>query len=206
MNKKHAPKIGIIILAAGASTRLGQPKQLLPIGGQPLLQRIINTAIEFNTDEVTLVLGAYSELILEKISTDLVQVVHNKKWKNGMGSSLSIGVKTALQKNPQLAALIFLLSDQPFVDTSLLHQLSETFQSTNKAIVATMYNDAPSVPALFSATFFDELLQLNNHQGARQLIRKAGEQLQTIPFPKGQFDIDTMEDFQSIKQAFESEE
>src|ERR1035437_6793844 len=109
---------GIIILAAGSSGRLGSPKQNLIYKGQTLLQGAIETAVASACEPVIIVLGANENVIRQSIEGSNATIVYNADWQEGMASSIRVGI-TALKKiNPESDAVILMLCDQPFVDTS----------------------------------------------------------------------------------------
>ncbi len=188
--------IGLLLLAAGASTRLGQPKQLLQFQGQSLLERSIHTAMAASVDERLLVLGANANQIQDGMSSLEMDKVVNQNWEEGMASSIRLGLNHLVQKRPSLDAVIIMLCDQPFVTPALLNQFIAVYQETASPIVAAAYNDLLGVPALFAHGTFYKLLALQGDKGARAIIPDYQELIQSIPFPKGDIDIDTPEDYQ----------
>lgn len=192
-------KIGIIILAAGASVRLGRPKQLLRFEGKTLLERIAENALAPDLKTVV-VLGANSEKIGKSVENLPVEIVFNKDWQSGMSSSIVVGLKHLLEIQTDLQAVIILLCDQPFVDKNTIYKLIETQKETKKSIVASEYAETIGVPALFTREVFDELLKLDKKNGAKSIIRKyAGNDLARISVPEAAFDIDTQADFERLK-------
>jgi len=117
--------IGVLILAAGSSSRLGRPKQLLEIDGSTLLQKAITSALEVSKS-VNVVLGGNEKLIRPTISDFPIKMVLNKKWEEGMGSSIRVGMEFLSEK--KLDAVLIMLSDQPFVDSVFLNQLIDFFK------------------------------------------------------------------------------
>jgi molybdenum cofactor cytidylyltransferase len=163
---------GLIILAAGSSSRLGSPKQLLPYQGTTLLQHSLQVATDAQVSSVVLVTGAYAEQIVNETDCKNVTVVVNKDWREGMATSIRCGLKAMIEIAPQIDHVILMLCDQPFVTSSLLNELVQTQQKTGKPIVASGYNGIAGAPALFHTSKFDELLQLKNDMGARGMIKK----------------------------------
>jgi len=187
---------GIIILAAGSSSRLGSPKQNLVYNGRTLLQRAIETAVASACEPVIVVLGANKNLIRQSIEGSKATIVYNTDWEEGMASSIRAGI-TALKKiNPESDAVILMLCDQPFADTSLLNQLVQ--KRSAKGIVACAYNKTIGPPVLFDAVYFDELLLLKGQEGAKKLFKKYQNDVVTVSFPLGSVDIDTSEDFERL--------
>jgi|SRR6185437_1917464 len=186
---------GIIILAAGSSSRLGRPKQTLVYKGKTLLQRAIEAAAASVCKPLIVVLGANHDLISPAITGEAAIIVQNADWDEGMASSIRAGI-LQLKDTPDIDSAILMLCDQPFVDATLLDQLVK--KKSAKGIVASAYDNTIGPPVLFDAAYFDELLLLKGQQGAKKLLMKYADDVVTVPFPKGSVDIDTMEDFEKI--------
>lgn len=189
---------GTIILAAGASTRLGRPKQLLLYNNKSLLQHAIDAAVTVSKQDTIVVLGANAELIQPQVKPAEAGVVINENWEEGMGSSIRTGLSALLQLNEKLDDVIIMLADQPFVNGDLLKNLQEKKRNTGKEIVACFYKEQPGVPALFGSKFFTELLSLQSAEGAKKLFFAFPESVATVPFPFGSIDIDTMQDYNNL--------
>ena len=189
---------GIIILAAGASTRLGEPKQKLLYKGKSLLQHTIQTAIDSNCKPVVVVTGYDHRLIEKDIDTREINFVHNAAWESGMASSINKGLVKMLQLQPTMDSIIFLLCDQPFVDVPLINSLIDQHNTTPKKIIACAYNDTLGAPVLFDREYFNELLSLTGQEGAKKLILKHAEDVASVPFPAGAIDIDTPADYAAL--------
>lgn len=193
--------VGIIILAAGASTRMGQPKQLLEFRGETLIRRVVKTALATECRPIVVVLGAFAneiQLEIKKLGNVEIVVVENKDWQQGMSTSVKMGLETLLAANPTLEAALFLLTDQPLLTTEYLLQLLPTVNCQLPTIVASFYNNRLGVPALFPKKYFNELLQLTGDQGARKLLELYKEEVHALSFPEGAFDVDTPEDYQNL--------
>jgi molybdenum cofactor cytidylyltransferase len=186
---------GLVILAAGASTRMGRPKQLLEYRGRTLIHQAIGTAVDSVCQPIIVVLGAYTDRIKPKIESAPVTLVINPDWFNGMSTSLRVGVETLMAISPNRDALVLMLCDQPYVSTSLINQLVETSYTTKHPIVASQYAGVVGVPALFTRTLFPFLTTLQGDTGARQVIQQFLPRLVAVPFPEGAFDIDTPTDY-----------
>lgn len=184
--------IGTIILAAGNSSRLGQPKQLLEKSGQPLVRHMAQLAHDLNAGPVVVVVGANAEPIREALHDIQVRILPNPDWETGMAGSLKIGVELLEKTFPD--AILVLLTDQPYVSRALLEQLIETATSSHKAIIASEYNNVQGVPVLFRPEFFDALKALTGDTGARKLIQQHPDEVATVPFEQGVIDLDTPED------------
>ncbi len=189
--------IGIIILAAGSSSRLGKPKQNLVFQGATLLQRTIKAALDSDCQHIAVVLGANADLIEPTIADQPVQILLNINWEGGMSSSINHGLAALLKTHPQMQAVILMLCDQPFADASIINQLIQGL--INSKIVACSYNGTIGVPALFSKNHFEELLALKGNEGAKKVLLKYPTEVHTIPFPLGMIDIDTIGDYERLE-------
>lgn len=193
--------IGIVVLAAGASVRMGKAKQLLEFQEKTLLRRSAETALQIS-DKVVVTLGARSETLRAEIEDLPVAIAENKDWKQGMGGSLKIGLQKLLENDANLRGVITTVCDQPFVDAELLGKLAARYDATNCLIAACEYANTLGVPALFSAELFSELLALAPGHGAKHLIEKHLNRVVAVPFPEGAFDIDTPADYENLIENF----
>ncbi|MDX2284704.1 MAG: nucleotidyltransferase family protein [Bacteroidia bacterium] len=191
---KPGPCIGAVMLAAGASRRLGQPKQLLPFRGRPLLQHAMEQAEGLPLAARVLVLGAHAADIQARIEPGPWAVAVNPGWEAGMGSSLRCGLAECLRRQPELEHLLLLLSDQPFVDQGFLNELIHQHLHKQHPITASEYAGVSGVPVIFSRAYFPELMALGGDQGARRLLSLHADAVRSLPFEGGSFDIDTPED------------
>jgi molybdenum cofactor cytidylyltransferase len=194
-NEEIQANTGIVILAAGASTRMGQPKQLLRIGTESLLQRAIRIALSTPFRPVVVVLGANQEKIEPELAGLEVQLVYNPHWSTGMGSSIATGVNHLqhLAKNSQ--AVLILVGDQPLLNSAHLLALQERKKQGNSPMVVSRYAATSGVPALFDQSLFGELIELHGAQGAKPLIQKYLDQASVVDFEEGVLDIDTPEEW-----------
>lgn len=191
-------KVGIVILAAGGSSRLGQPKQLLEFRGKTLLQHVIDEALATKAASVVVVIGANHELIAEKTILDGTAVTVNEHWQSGMASSIHAGIG-ALVNDWRIESALLTLCDQPYLDRKLIKSLVRKQQESGKPIVASAYGGIVGVPAVFSREMFPALLSLQGHEGARKLITSNLKNLETLAFPNGIIDIDTPADYHYLQ-------
>lgn len=193
--------IGIVILAAGASTRMREPKQELLYKGETLLQHAINAALATDCHSVVVVLGANTKLHMPEQTGRTVSTVHNPDWQEGLSSSIRYGLSALLASAPQVDGVIFMVCDQPFVEASLLNSLIQRKSASGKGIVACQYKDTFGTPVLFGKAYFDELLFLRGKEGAKKLLFRHSEDVASVPFPLGAIDIDTPEDYALLKRT-----
>jgi molybdenum cofactor cytidylyltransferase len=196
-------QIAAIILAAGASTRMGTPKQLLPWRGRSLLRSITETAIAANCYPIIVVLGAYSMQIQPEVHDLPVQVVDNPAWQIGMGSSISSGIQALLRQDIVIDATILLLCDQPFVSVHTIQQMRSIYETTHQPIVASTYNKTIGVPALFHTKFFPELADLHQSEGAKVVIQRHLSSVAKFDFPQGALDIDSPQEYQFLLKQYD---
>jgi molybdenum cofactor cytidylyltransferase len=195
----NSPAVGLIILAAGASTRMGTPKQLLLYQGRSFIRHIAEVAIASVCQPIAVVLGAHAERIKPEISQLPVQIVENHQWADGMSSSIRVGLEALLAMNQNLEAVAIALCDQPFVSSQTLERIVEAFHFTGKPIIASEYAGTLGVPVLFSRTLFSELMALKSNEGAKQLIKRHIDEVFSIPFLDGAIDIDTPKDYEQLQ-------
>ena len=181
----------IIILAAGCSSRMGSPKQLLQYQGKTLLRRAAETALATHTSSVLAVLGFESDRMKRELDNLPIQVVHNPEWREGIASSIRKGLASLL---PTTDVALIMLCDQPLVTSDLLLRLIAACNE-QAPIAATGYDQTSGVPACYGRSLFPELLELKNDQGAKLVIRQDPARVSVIPFPDANVDIDTIDDY-----------
>lgn len=189
------PQTVIIILAAGSSSRLGSPKQLLKWGDTTLLEHAIDQATKANPKKVVVVLGANHDLIRSKTNRQNVEYLINKKWEAGMGGSISTGFSFVVDIYPDAENILIMLCDQPAVNHHYLAQLMNTHSSSKQSIIATNYNGKPGVPAMFRRNSFNVLASMNNKGGAKKLMNDKVEEVFLVSPGFEIEDIDTEEDY-----------
>ena len=188
----------IIILAAGSSSRMGRPKQLLEINGEQLLLRTVQTALDARVEKIIVVLGA-NEPVHRKIIAHLqVEGITNPEWGKGMGSSLKIGLAHLLETTPQPEAALVMVCDQPLLTSTHLTKLLNEATTNTRGIIASYYANSPGVPVLFKKSFFKSLLSIADHEGAKSILQKNKDDIATIEFPGGETDLDTWSDYENF--------
>lgn len=192
-----------VVLAAGASRRMGSPKQLLEWGSRSLLERALLSARSVLNERVIVVLGAHAESIQAAIDLGPATAIVNPDWQEGMASSIRAGVR-ALPASA--SAVLLLLADQPLINAVHLQKLLQGWQSAPLQIAASQYHRSIGVPALFPAQFFGHLLTLEGDQGAKPLLMQFENSLLKIPLPEAELDIDSREDFDHLTVCYSAEE
>jgi len=191
-------KIGVVILAAGGSSRLGRPKQLVKFKGKPLLQHTIDLVEKLDFNKKILVLGSHEDLILNEVDIKNFEVVQNPEWEKGMAGSIKIGLQE-LARDTELEHILLLLSDQPMLTTEYMQRLSMAHVYQKPMATYSKYGSELGVPAIFSKSAFTFLENLKGDQGAKKLTMNADFVYRTIEFEQGGFDIDTEADVEKLK-------
>jgi molybdenum cofactor cytidylyltransferase len=187
-------RCGVVILAAGASTRMGTPKQLLEIDGQPMLVRAVEAALASSAWPVVVVLGAHADRIRPVLARLPVLVAENATWSEGMASSIREGISTLQQFPRGLSAAILALCDQPAFTAEVIAQLIAVQQTSGRSIVAAQYSGRHGAPALFLREHFPALAHLTGEEGARALLNDDPQRVASIHLPALALDLDTPED------------
>lgn len=188
-----------VIMAAGSSSRLGQPKQLLMVDGEPLLQRAIRVACEAGAGPVFIVLGANRELIENSVDFSVVKIIVNDHWDEGLASSIRAGIEVVRSAADALGVLL-MTCDQPRVTAQHLWRMIDAFSHTGDATVASVYAGTRGIPAIFPRSAFDDLCALHGDKGARGLLANSPWPVTEIPLEGGEVDIDRPEDLERLRR------
>lgn len=191
----------IVILAAGGSTRLGQPKQLIQLGGRPALHIVIANAMAIAGHAVTVVVGAHARDLTYLLSHTSASFVVNRHWEEGMGSSLRCGVNSL---PGTCDAALILLGDQVMVTTDDLKRLVSAWKTAGESVAAATYSRHVGVPAIFPRSCFPELLEVRGDQGARAVIERNQNRLVRVPMANAAVDLDTPEQLAELTERFRS--
>jgi molybdenum cofactor cytidylyltransferase len=193
-----------IVLAAGSSTRMGRPKQLLLVNGRPLLQLVVEQACASRLDEVLVVLGARAEEIRARVDMGRAQVVVNPNHESGMASSLQCGV-AALEG--EVDRVVVILGDQPTVTSHQIDQLLDLHQRSGLPAAALSFDGLLHPPVVLGRVLWPALSSLEGDVGCRALIRARPDQVATLPVPgahRHPVDLDTPHDYERLIQAWMS--
>jgi len=187
--------VAAVILAAGGSSRLGRPKQLLVFHGETLIRRSVRAAAEGGCDPVIVVVGSFGDAIQREIRSTSTIVVENPEWHRGLGTSIRRGLQ---EIDDAIGAVVLLTCDQPLLDKTLIAELLAAYEKTRKPMVASRYANTLGVPALFDRCCFADLLALPDDSGAKTLLTSRPNDVAAVPFEQGAIDIDTPEDFERL--------
>ncbi|MBB6093161.1 molybdenum cofactor cytidylyltransferase [Povalibacter uvarum] len=193
----------VLVLAAGASTRLGQPKQSVKLGGRPVLHGVVSAAVSLAGHAVTVVLGAHAAELSRLLAHSPASVIVNRHWEEGLASSIRHGIGAL----PSAAdAVLILLGDQVAVTADDLKRLAAAWKEQDGVIAAATYDQHVGVPAIFPRLFFNELGDLRGDQGARRVIERNNFRLVRVPMPNAAIDLDTPEDLAALTLRFNKTE
>ena len=196
----------IILLAAGQSSRMGQPKQLLQFRGKTLLRHAAEEAIHSRLGPLVVVLGAFAEQMEVELTGLEYDRLINENWQEGMGTSIRTGILHVMKTYPDSRGAIAMLCDQPYVNAFHLEKLVHTYHRSHKPIIASAYKGTLGVPAYFHHSYFEMLTKLEGKTGARKLIQERSHDAGAVSFPMGGIDMDTPEDYAMLKDKIAREE
>ncbi|WP_103068619.1 nucleotidyltransferase family protein [Aquimarina sediminis] len=203
MSLKSNPEIAHLILAAGSSSRMGEPKQLLPWGDTNLIGHSIQQSLLLKNTSIHVVLGANYNAIYNKIKHFPIQILENVDWESGMGTSIQYGIQWIQQDNLSYDAVLISLIDQPLLGSIHFEALKELFNKNTNRIVATDLGEGViGVPAIIPAIFFDELSGLQADHGARYVIKKNIDNVKTVLASTRGVDIDTIAEYKNVIKRY----
>lgn len=188
-------------MAAGSSSRMGQPKQILSWKGRTLIEATITKVLRLNTTKTIVVLGANKEKIISKIESYPIEVIYNPNWDRGLGNSIAFGVNY-IQNNFKPEAVLIVLADQPLIKNAYLEAMMASFETNKNQIIATQYpNGKLGVPALFDESYLQELSNINGDKGAKAILEKYTNLVMSTQIDTNVFDVDTKEDYKKLLKS-----
>jgi xanthine/CO dehydrogenase XdhC/CoxF family maturation factor/CTP:molybdopterin cytidylyltransferase MocA len=188
--------IAAIVLAAGASSRMGAPKQLLHVGTSTLLRHSVEQALASDVRATFAVIGAEAETMRRELRDLPVTIVENTRWAEGLGTSVAAGVRCIVHQQPAFEAAVLMTCDQPHVTAATINTLVAECESSGKPMVAAAYGDTVGVPALFAHELFDRLLHLPPNCGAKTVLLQRPDDVAVVNFEAGAVDLDTPADYE----------
>lgn len=190
-------RVSGVILAAGGSSRLGRPKQLLQLAGEPMVRIVTRQALASRLDEVILVTGAAATEVAAAAGNLGQRTILNSDYAQGQSSSLRAGLAAV---SPDADAVLFLLGDSPEVGPERIDALVAAFNATESAIVQPSYGGVPGNPVLFARTLFGDLANVTGDEGARSLLKRHADKVTRVEVPGGPApgDVDTEEDYNAL--------
>ena len=199
MSDSLTRNLHVVVLAAGASTRLGQPKQLVRLDGRPALHRVVTQAVALAGHAVTVVIGAHARELTRLLTHSPASVVVNRQWEQGLSSSIRHGIASL---PPGCDAALLLLGDQVAVSAEDLRRLASAWKGQDSVIAASVYQRQIGVPAVFPRWCFPELMRLRGDQGAKSVLERNAHRLVHVPMPNAAVDLDTPEDLAALTERY----
>jgi molybdenum cofactor cytidylyltransferase len=197
-------RFNVVLAAAGGSSRLGQPKQLLNLDGRPLVVRALQTALISGAEQVVVVLGAHADEVKAACAglgmfpnESFTRFIVNERWQEGMGGSIRVGISAV---GPKAEVAVLMLCDQPKVTSPLLRSLVEAI-SEQTPIAACRYEGMAGAPCAFHRSVFPELMKLEGDRGARDIIRDPSRAVRLVEFEGGAVDVDEPEDVERLRSS-----
>lgn len=201
IKKMLSNKIAIIILAAGNSNRMGKIKQLLEWEDKTIIEKIIKLSLSLKTKDVFVVLGSNYKKIYDVINKYNITIIKNNSWENGIGSSISKGIKKVMGYYNSLDGILIILGDQPLISKKYLEKMIHVFFKKKPDIVSSKYKKSFGVPAIFGNSIFQSLTNLNKDFGAKKLMEIHLKSMIILkPSQEILYDIDTEKDYRDIKK------
>jgi molybdenum cofactor cytidylyltransferase len=195
-------EIPILLLAAGSSSRMGQPKQLLPWEENTLIEHQIQTLLK-TEHPVNVVLGSNPNLIIPVIEKFPVTIAINTDWESGMGSSISFGINKMIQKFQDASGVLITLLDQPMITSSYIKKMLAAFSpNSNQILVSHSSLGWTGVPVLFDRCYFAELAELQNEEGAKKIVKRHEENVIQLDAGELQEDMDTPETYHHLLNKY----
>jgi molybdenum cofactor cytidylyltransferase len=196
-DRRSPSSVGGILLAAGSSSRLGQPKQLLSFHGEPLVRHVVRQALDSRLASLTVVVGHHAAEVTIALDGLPVTIVENPAYAQGQSTSLRAGL---LNLPRGLSAALILLVDQPLVDTTLIDRLIALYEESGALIVAPQHAGQRGNPVIFDHTLLPELLTVVGDTGARDVIKRHRERLHTLELLDARAfqDVDTWDDYRRL--------
>lgn len=195
MTAQAEPVLHVLVLAAGAARRFGSPKQLVRIGGRPLLHRAVAIASEVAGQGVTVVLGSYADQLAPLLGHSACHVVINRRWEEGLASSLREGIRSLPSS---CDGVLVLLADQVSVTAQDLARLVAAWRAQPEWLIAASYDGHTGVPAVFPRWTFSGFNDLRGDTGARTMLERHAGRVLRVPMPNAAVDIDTPEDLLAL--------
>jgi molybdenum cofactor cytidylyltransferase len=193
---RSADGLYAVVLAAGPSRRFGSAKQLVRVGGRPLLHTAVTRAAEVTGNALIVVLGAGASELAPLLKHSPGAVIVNREWREGLASSIRAGVA---RLPPTCRGVLLMLADQAAVTADDLRRLAGSWRRQPQHIAAALYSGTTGAPAIFPRSMFSDLAGLRGDVGARPLLRRNADRLVRVPMPSAAIDVDTPEDLLALE-------
>jgi molybdenum cofactor cytidylyltransferase len=172
---------------------------LLPFRSTNILTELLTEIKNFHSTGICLVTGCYHQLIIDSIDSQNLHIVFNDHWKEGISTSIIKGLMTLMERDKEMTDVCIVVCDQPFLDYNILKKMKQLRLESKKGIIAAKYGDIIGTPVLFNKKYFDSLMQLKGDTGAKSILKRHIDDIATVEFDLGYFDIDTKEDYINLR-------
>jgi molybdenum cofactor cytidylyltransferase len=201
MNGRINPRVGAVVLAAGSSSRMGKPKQLLPLAGTTVLEQTLQNLRAAHVDEIVLVLGSSAEIIERQLSTSSIKnlkILVNPDYSQGMASSLSVGLSATAS---EIDAALIVLADQPFIQPETFNRIIDRYHHSEAQIIIPAYRGFRGNPVLLDRSVFDEVMALKGDIGCRAIFGDHSDRIVKVEVDDigVLLDIDNREDYERLR-------
>jgi molybdenum cofactor cytidylyltransferase len=190
--------IGLILLAAGSSSRMGESKQLLQYRGKTLLRHAVDSGVASGCAPIVVVVGHDAEKMRQELKETAAIVADNADWRQGMGTSIRVGVERIERDAPQVTAVVIAVCDQPLVDAKVMRRLVDAYRTCGYPIAAATYAGTIGVPAVFNRNYFAGLKDLPARAGAKQVLKAHNDQVAKVEMEEAALDLDTPDDVKRL--------
>ena len=188
-----------MVLAAGSSSRMGTPKQLLRVGSRTLLRRSVEEAIASSVSATFVVVGVEAERMRNELADLPVVFVENARFAQGIGTSICAGIGAIERETSAFDAVVLLTCDQPHVSVSLIDRLIAEHEARSAALVASSYAGTVGIPALFAREYFSALRELPSERGAKEILLRQRDRVVAVEFEAGAVDLDTPAEYEQFR-------
>lgn len=195
------PRLHAVILAAGASDRMGSPKQLLEINGKNFIRRAVDAASAIASGPVTVVLGAHSRVVESGLDGEDAEKVLNADWRGGLASSVRKGL---LSVPPAAMAVLLMPTDMPLVDGSVLGRLVNAWSNDRSKIVTCENIRGAGLPAIIPRRYFKALMSIKGDPGINSFFSRHRANSLVLSVPETEFDIDTVQDLERLQKTIKN--
>jgi len=204
MRPRQNSLIGAVVLAAGKSTRMGEPKQLLPLNGKPLLEHTLSNLRKVKLNEIVVVVGCGADPVRKRVDLRDIKVVENKDYERGIGSSLGVGVSALAEASD---GVLIVLADQPFVRSETYEQLIDQYRQSDAQVVIPTYRGFRGNPVLLDRSVFPEVMALSGDIGCRAIFGEHSDGITKVAVDDIGIllDIDTKDDFHRLQRYGDSD-
>jgi molybdenum cofactor cytidylyltransferase len=188
--------VGAVILAAGESRRMGFPKQTLPVFGTTMIKHLVHQVFDTACYPITVVLGAHKDKIVPQLKDMPINIIDNPAWKDGMSSSIKMGLVGSYLMTKAIDGLLIMASDMPHITSQTIKEMIKlAIEHPEKSIVAARYKGINGIPVLFRRSRFEDILNLQKGDQAKSILKNYPDQILSYDFELGQIDLDTKEDY-----------